>query len=161
MKKLLEIEISSKKEQKSISVNSMYLNSRWVWKWRTLAPWARAYKNYLHQEIKEIVKLNKFEILKDTLVFFEIDLRLWVSKRWRNKIESWKKPMDTDWLIKIPQDAMTELVYEDDDQVVTFDSGPVDFYVWKWFELFITVYEWNEKDYYRWRTARSINSIKW
>jgi len=149
MKKIFEIEIKSDKTPKSISVNSMYLNKKKSWRGRgrTLAPWARAYKNYIQQEIKEKCIREWIIMNKEDLLYLEIDLTLWVNNKWKNKIETWKRILDTDWLIKLPQDCLTWYIYKDDDQVMTPFVYPTNFYVWQWFNLKLKVFKWNEKEF--------------
>ena len=163
MKKIFAITIKWDKSPKCIWVNDMYLNSKWKSsKWRTLAPWARSYKNYLRQEFNQKVIREKFEQVDDTVrIFYEIDLKYWLysENKWVitkriNKIKNKLSIRDADWLIKLPQDVMSWIIYKDDDQVLTFDPAPIEFFIWEWFELKIVVYEWNEDDYWRWRKAR-------
>jgi len=146
MKKIIEFEVIWDKSPKKISINDMYLNNKRSWKWRILHPLAKAYKNYIIQELKQ--KMIRDKVKKtNKLIYYEVYLELWVSSKWKNKIESELRIKDVDWLIKLPQDAFTWFLIEDDDQVMTFLSVPTKFFVWEWFKLMIKVYEWDWKKF--------------
>ena len=163
MKKLMEFHIKWDKSPKKIWVNDMYFNSKKAtWKWRILTPSARAYKNYVRQEIQQKMIRDWIKKLdNDVRVFYEIDLKYWLNSldewvmtRWKNKLEKNLSIRDLDWMIKLPQDTMSKMIFEDDDQVLSFDASPIHFFLWEWFELDIYVYEFNLEDYWRWRKAR-------
>ena len=146
MRKIIELKIEWDKSPKKISVNDMYLNNKWKWKWRILHPLAKAYKNYLVQEIKQKMTRTKTELF-NWMIYYEIALELWVSSKRKNKIEKWLNVKDVDWLIKLPQDAFTWYLIHDDDQVATFLPHPTKFFVWEWFKLQLKVYEFNLEDF--------------
>lgn len=149
MKKLIELNIGFEITPKRIWVNDWYLNrnSKTWKKWRMLHPEAVAYKN----KIIEVMLETKMKLWYDldflfeseTWFFYEIDL-----------VIRWTKIKDIDWPIKFIQDCMNWTLIKDDSKIQTFDTSPIIFEKWKWMNIHIILYEFNENHYFQAREYR-------
>lgn len=148
MKKLIEIFIEFETTPKKIWVNDWYLNRNWSWKrWRMLHPEAIAYKNKIIESILE-TKIKSwydrdFLFENENWFFYEIDIEI-----------KWTKIKDIDWPVKFIQDCMNWTLIKDDSKISTFDISPIIFSKWKWMNIHIILYEFNEEHYFKAREYR-------